>query len=193
MSEPDAETGLLVRARGGDPHAFDALVSATAPAVWTVVRRLTADDATAEDVLQETFMAAWRGIDGYRGEGSARSWLYGLARRHAARTWRRRVGEPRHTESLDVLGSTADDPGWPAGFGGDPEVIASRAEDRATLLRAVATLSESDQEVIVRCDLEGRTPAEVAEELGTNAGALRVRLHRARLRLMDALLPGGVP
>lgn len=180
MTPPSAETELLERAQRGDPHAFDAFVAATAPAVWTVVRKLTADEASAEDALQETYVAAWRSLDGFRGEGTARAWLYGLARRHAARTWRRRAGEPRATESLEQLAAMA-------GWGADPESVASRAEDRATLLAALATLSPADQDAIVRCDLEGLAPSEAAAELQISAGALRVRLHRARLRLMAAL------
>jgi RNA polymerase sigma-70 factor (ECF subfamily) len=66
-------------------------------------------------------------------------------------------------------------------------MIASRAEDRATLLAALATLSEADQDVLVRCDIEGSSPTEAAAELSISAGTLRVRLHRARLRLMGAL------
>lgn len=179
---PEAENHLLSRARAGDGQAFDDLVVATAPAVWSLVRRLTADDATAEDALQETFVAAWHGVDGFRGDGTARAWLYGLARRQAARTWRRRAGEPLTTEPLAELALQA-------GWGADPESIVARAEDRRALLAGIARLSAADQQVLSRCDLEGATPTEVAAELELTAGALRVRLHRARLRLMAALDP----
>lgn len=177
-----AETEWLRKAALGDRAAFDAFVTATAPAVWSVVRRLTADDAAAEDALQETFIAAWKGASSFRGDASARSWVYGLARRQAARTWRRRAGEPRHTEPLSELAVCA-------GWGGDPESLAARSEDRAVLLRALSTLREGDQEVITRCDLEGDSPSEVAQHLGIAPGTVRVRLHRARLRLLAALSP----
>ena len=180
----DAERAWLEAAGRGDRDAFDAFVCATTPAVWGLVRRLTLDPAVAEDVLQETFLGAWRAARTYTGEGTARAWLYGLARRHAARSWRRRAGEPAEAEPLDQLGELA-------GWGQDPEVAAARAEDRRALLAALATLPEADQEVIAHCDLEGLGPAEAAALLGAPPGTVRVRLHRARLRLMAALRDGG--
>lgn len=180
MSDTAAERALLCRAAAGDREAFDAFVHTTAPSVWTVLRRLTATESSAEDALQETFISAWRGASSFRPDGNARSWLYGIARRQAARTWRRRAGEPLDSEPLSEL---ADRAGW----GADPESIASRAEDRAVLLHAISTLSDADQLVLTRCDLEGDTPTELAQELDIAPGTLRVRLHRARLRLMAAL------
>ncbi len=180
MTQSDPETALLSRAARGDREAFDAFVVSTAPAVWSLVRRLTLDEATAEDAMQETYVGAWRAAAGFRGEAPARAWLFGLARRQAARTWRRRAGQPARTESLEDLAVAA-------GWGSDPERAAERGEDRATLLRGLATLSEADQAVLTRCDLEGAAPSEVAELWGIAPGTVRVRLHRARLRLLGAL------
>lgn len=180
MNPPDAETQLLREAASGDRVAFEAMLRSSAPAVWTVVRKLTADDATAEDALQETYVAAWRAAHTFRGEGTARSWLYGLARRQAARTWRRRAGEPTHTTPLAELALAA-------GWGDDPEALAARAEDRQLLLAALGTLRPGDQDIITRCDLEGLAPTELAAELGIRPGTVRVRLHRARLELLAAL------
>jgi len=180
MTPPPTEDHLLQRAAAGDRQAFDDFVVATAPAVWRLLRRLTASEAVAEDVMQETFLGAWRAAPTWRAEGAARTWLLGLARRQAARSWRRRAGEPRHHESLGKLALAA-------GWGDDPESLAARSQDRSRLLRAVATLPAPDQEVIVRCDLEGLSPSELAAELELEAGTVRVRRHRARLRLLGAL------
>lgn len=180
MSEPSVDDELLRRASGGDREAFEVFVDRAAPSVWRLVRRLTADDATAEDALQETFVAAWRAAPTWRGDGSAGAWLRGLARRHAARTWRRRAGEPTRMEPLADLALAA-------GWGTDPEVAASRAEDRRRLLHALASLSPDDQDVLTRCDLEGVAPVDLATELGLPSGTVRVRRHRARLRLLAAL------
>ena len=181
---PEQEQAWLEAAGRGDEAAFAALVQATSAGVWQLVRRLTLDSAVAEDVLQETYLGAWRAAGSYAATGSARGWLYGLARRQAARSWRRRVGEPVQADALEVLGEHA-------GWGQDPEEAAAQAEDRALLLAALATLSAADQEVIARCDLEDLRAAEVAEVLGLTEGAVRVRLHRARLRLMAALRQRG--
>ena len=185
MTGPSDERSWLLAAGAGDRDAFDALVTHTAPVVWRVVRRLAVDDAAAEDALQETFLAAWRGASAYRGDTSARGWLFGVARRQAARTWRRRAGEPLCPEDLKGLAVTA-------GWGSNPEHLASRAEDRAELLAALGSLSETDREVLGRCDLEGESSEVVGESLGIAPGTVRVRLHRARLRLMTALRAGGV-
>lgn len=174
------EDRWLRQAAEGDREAFDALVHATAPAVWQLTQRLTASRAAAEDAMQETFLATWRSAAHYRGDGSARAFVYGIARRQAARTFRRRAGEPVWTESLSELATSA-------GWGDDPELMAIRAEDRRRVLAAVHGLSDTDQHVITRCDLEGAPQDQVALEAGIAIGTLRVRLHRARLRLMGAL------
>lgn len=130
--------------------------------------------------MQETFVAVWGSAKGYRGEGSARAWIYGLARRQAARTWRRRAGEPLAPVPLHELGAQA-------GWGRDPEQLASALQDTERVRAALRTLSAADQEILVLCDLEEGTGPEVAEILGLTANATRVRLHRARLRLMAKL------
>lgn len=182
MTEAPATDALFDRVRRGDRAAFDAWVHETAPAVWTLLRRLTSDERAAEDAMQETFLAAWRGAASFGAEGSARAWLYGIARRQAARTWRRRVGEPASAEPLTALALRA-------GWGDDPETLAARGEDRSALLAALGALDASSREVIVRCDLEGCAPIDLARELGIEPGTLRVRLHRARLQLLAALTP----
>ncbi len=194
MSE--AERDLLRAVGRGEPGAFDALVHATAPQVWGLARRLTADDAIAEDVLQEVYLGVWRGAAAYTGEGSARGWLYALTRRQAARSWRRRAGQPAFNDAFDEQLAHEDAPSDPAplgqlaGWGTNPELAASRAEDRQQLLEAIATLAPPDQRVLTLCDLEGQSPSEAAAALDLTPGAARVRLHRARLRLMAALRHG---
>ncbi len=182
MTAPPDEDALLRAAAAGDRAAFEAFVEAAAPAAWALLRRLTADAATAEDALQETCVAAWQAAPQWRGDGPARAWLLGIARRQAARTWRRRAGEPPTTDALGALAVAA-------GWGADPEALAARAEDRARLLAALATLSPADREAITQVDLEGLRPAELAAARGEAPGAVRVRLHRARLRLLAALTP----
>lgn len=185
MTAGPTEADLLQRAATGDRAAFEAFVRSTATSVWTLIRRSTACDSMAEEAFQETFVAAWRGLDRYRGEASPRAWLYGVARNQAARTWRRRAGEPTFTESID------EHLGLAAGWGSDPEVAASRAEDRRHLEAALKKLSDNDQEILGLCDLRGLAATEAADILGLQPTAARVRLHRARLRLMAVLRKGG--
>lgn len=177
-SDPE---GAWIRAAGcGDREAFARLVGATRAGVWRMLRTLTRDESAAEDALQETYVAVWRSAGTYRGDARGRAWLYGLARRHAARTWRRRAGEPADPVPLQELGAQA-------GWGRSPEEVAAASEDRERLVRALAALSPQDRDVIVLIDLEGFTAPEVGEMLGATANAVRVRLHRAHLRLMATL------
>lgn len=139
-------------------------------------------DEVAEDALQEVFVGVWRGARGWRGEHSGRVWLYALARRQAARTWRRRVGEPADPEPVDMLAHQA-------GFAADrdPEALVGAMEDVERLHRALGRLSDVDREVLTLRDLEGLTGPEVATLLELDLAAVKTRLHRARLRLLAEL------
>jgi len=174
------EAELIERTARGDRAAFAVLVQRWRDPLFRYLRSVVPPQA-AEDALQETFLAVFRGAGGWRG-GSARGWLFGIARRKAARQRRRRAGEPAHTEPLEVLGGAA---GW--GTTRDPEELASALEDRARLQAALDGLSEEDREVIVLKDLEQLTNPELAELLDLSLAAVKSRLHRARLRLMAEL------
>lgn len=145
---------------------------------------LVDDPVVAEDVLQDTFLAALRHAGGFSGE-AARPWILTIARNAAHRRFRRRVGEPARFDELPALGEAA-------GFGApDAEEALARAEDHAALARAMASLSAEDQEVLVLRDLEGIEGPQAAELLGLPLPTMKTRLHRARLRLAAALRAGG--
>lgn len=186
----DVEGELIGRVAHGDARALDALVDHVGEALFRYLRSLVRSDEAAEDALQEVLVGVWRGAGAWRGESAGRVWLYGLARRQAARTWRRRAGEPAHPESLDAVDSGGDllALGRAAGFGADdPERAVAVAEDVERLHRALDALSPTDREVIVLRDLDGFTGPEVAELLGLELAAMKTRLHRARLRLLAEL------
>lgn len=182
--EDDRE--LMARVVQGDRSAFSALVARHRDLVWRSVRYRVADDTVGEDVLQETFLAVWRGARSYGGEAPVTAWLRGVARQQAARTWRRHVGEPSTFDAVEDLGG-------PAGWGSqNPEQAAQRAEDSAAVRQALAHLPEEDRVAIELRDLEGLSGPEAAAELGVSLDALKSRLHRARLRLMAELRRTGV-
>lgn len=175
------DRSLITRIARGDQQALPPLVERHRDAAWRVIRMRVSDDATAEDALQETFLGVWRGAGSLDGDAPVRSWILGIARRQAARTWRRRAGEPDHTEPLADLGKAA---GW---GGPDPELAASRAEQDHLLHAALDRLPAEDREVLTLRDLEGLSGPEAADALGIGLPALKSRLHRARLRLMAEL------
>ena len=178
---PDGLGELIEATARGDRAAYTRLVQAWRLPLHRYLRSMLHGSPAADDALQETLLGVYRAAPMFRGDGSARAWLYGIARRQAHRQTRRRVGEPAAPESLDTLGAAA---GW-----GEitPEAMASAAEDRARLHRALESLDDDDREIVTLKDLEQLTNPEVAALLEITLPAVKSRLHRARLRLMARL------
>ncbi|MFO7895082.1 MAG: sigma-70 family RNA polymerase sigma factor [Longimicrobiales bacterium] len=169
----------LSRAAAGDRRAFERFVASHEPAVLRYVRTQTDDPEVVEDSLQETFIAAWRGADTFRGQGSARAWLLTIARNAVRRQYRRPAGAPDTFEPLDAFAARA-------GWGRDPdETWTDRIAARQVVERGFERLSPEDREVLVLRDLEGFGNEEVAGMLGLSLAAVKSRVHRARLRFME--------
>jgi RNA polymerase sigma-70 factor (ECF subfamily) len=168
------DTELLAAVAGGDERALRALYERHAG--WLAIRlRRALPAAAVEDVLQETFVAAWRGAGRFQGTGEVGGWLWGIARRQAA-LWARREG--RVELVLDeALHRATDDP-------------ASAAASRADVERAFDTLGPrgSPARRLARMVLvEDRPLAEVARELDVPVGTVKSRLHKLRRQLQAAL------
>jgi RNA polymerase sigma-70 factor, ECF subfamily len=176
---PDPE--LLAQVAAGGGEAFGVFVVRHRDAVWRFARSLTRDAGAAEDALQETFLAAWRSAASFRGGTSALGWLLSIARHAVYRQHRTRTGEPDRLESLAELGEAA---GWGAELSPDPlDAILQQDEVR----RALAGLEVADRELLLLRDIEGLSNEECAGLLGLGMGALKSRLHRARLRFAARL------
>lgn len=174
----DAEdAALLALSATGDGVAYERLVNRHQATIFRYLRAALGDVTAAEDALQETFLAAWRSADRYRGEASVRAWLLGIARNAARRLRRRRVGEPEEYVALDDLGVQA---GWGSE---DPEQQLLATLRRDALQAAFERLTESEREILVLRDLEGLAGDTVASILGLSLVAMKSRLHRARLRI----------
>jgi RNA polymerase sigma-70 factor (ECF subfamily) len=177
---------LVARIAAGDDTALRELFGRHAS--WLAVRlRALLPAADVEDVLQETFLAAWRGAGGYRPQGACGGWLWGIARRQAALLLRRRGPAERATTALPaVLGVRQPDASDPA------ETVVARAE----LEVAVAALGPEgspEREVWRLMYEQDRPVAEVAELLGVPPGTVKSRAHRARRVLRAALLRSREP
>ena len=171
------DDGLIAAVAAGDDAALRELFDRHAP--WLAARmRAVLPAADVEDALQETFLAVWRGAAGYRPQGAAGGWLWGIARRQAALLLRRRG------PAAAVL---------PAVLAADCQQLADPAEaalSRADLDDAVASLGPPggpDREVWQLMYVEDRPVAEVALLLGVPEGTVKSRAHRARRRLRASL------
>ncbi|MFO0592379.1 MAG: RNA polymerase sigma factor [Polyangiaceae bacterium] len=183
-SPPDdnaEDVALLGRIAAGDRKAFSAFIERHWARMYKCAFTTSGNGAAAEDALQEAFLAVWRHAADFRG-GSARAWLFAIARSAACHEIRRHVGEPSSLLSLEDLGSAA---GW--GDASSGERLLRGIEDRERVQKALAALSAEDQDALLLLDVEELQAEEAACALGIGVGAMKSRLHRARLRLMAEL------
>ncbi len=176
------DTDLIAAMAVGDDAALRELFSRHAP--WLAARlRSVLAAADVEDVLQETFLAAWRGAAGYRPVGPVGGWLWGIARRQAALFLRRRGPAALILPAvIPADGRYASDP-------------AEAALSRAAIAEAVAALGPEgspEREAWRLMYVEDRPVAEVAELMGVPVGTVKSRAHRAR-RLLRAALRSSEP
>jgi RNA polymerase sigma-70 factor, ECF subfamily len=182
------DDGLMTRLAGGDERALRELFRRHAPILAARLRAVL-PPADVEDVLQETFLAAWKGAATYRphdgaGASKAGAWLWGIARRQAALLLRRRG--PAHAALPDGLLDAPWIPGARA-----PDDPAETVVAQAHLASAVSTLGPAEHEVWRLMYVEDRPLAEVVELTGVPAGTVKSRAHRVR-RLLRAALGGGL-
>ncbi|HEV8115262.1 MAG TPA: RNA polymerase sigma factor [Acidimicrobiales bacterium] len=173
---------LVAKARAGDRHAFEALVTATYPDAFTLATRLMGNEEDAADVVQDSYLRAYRAIGRFRGDARFTTWLYRIVANCAATSLGRR-GRHRHEqldEALLVVDEHADR---------DPERKASDAVDRVRVQAALAAMPEKLRVVVVLRDIYDLTHEAIAAELGITETAAKVRLHRARKKLRARLYP----
>ena len=170
---------LVKRAARGDSEAFAELVARHRDRVWAIALRLCRDRDDAEDVLQETFLAAWRSLDRFGGRSEVSTWLYRIAVNKSYDL----IGRRRATATLDELPE-------PAAPRRRRRAAGAKAGDRG---RALQTLTPEFRAVAVLCDILGLTPAEAAAILEIPEGTAKSRLFRARAEVARALAPDWRP
>lgn len=182
-----SEAELLAGLRAGEPDACTCLVKRFAPLVYAKALRMLADPDEAEGVLQQTFIRACEKIGSFEGRSGLGTWLYRIATNEALMHLRHARAGGLATDPLDDTIQPDDLPrnrqAWPR----DPAGAALDAELRVQLERALAALPESLRVVFVLRELEGQSTEETAAALGLGESAVKVRLHRARLRLRELL------
>lgn len=174
--------GRFVRER--DEAAFAVLVERHGPMVWAVCRRVLGEAHAAEDAFQATFLVLVRRAASIRDGDRLGPWLHGVAHRVALRA-RAQRNRRRDRERGGDLMSAHEPADKPAAHGDDHPVGPALDAELARLPRAY-------RDVVVLCDLEGRTHEEAARMLRWPVGTVKGRLHRARERLRDRLVRRGV-
>jgi RNA polymerase sigma-70 factor (ECF subfamily) len=168
---------LSDRIRAGDVAALGEAYDAYHAHVRAFARRLVGDDASAEDVVQETFVALPSALRNFRGDAPLAVFVTGVAVNHARHHVR---AAARRRAAMDRMG---DEP--LGGSPSSPESATDAARLARALVRALDTLSLEHRAAFVLCEVEERTSAEAAVVLGVPEGTVRTRLHHAKARLRD--------
>ncbi len=186
----ESEAELIEGLQAADPAAYRRFVDQNSANVYNLALKLLGNEQEAEDVLQETFLNAFRAIDRFKGRAKLSTWLYRIA--YNASLMRLRKQGRMTTFSLDqplndeqqadelserILIDWSTVP--------DDQLLTSEA--RHEMDRAIAALPESLRSAFVLRDVQGLSGAETAEVLGITVQAVKNRLHRARLVLRDRL------
>ncbi len=182
------ETKLIARIQAGDKSACDECIALHSPAINRLLLRLLGNEQDAEDVLQETFLNAFRAIDNFEGRSSLSTWLYRIAY-NAAMMRLRRPSAP----TVSVEETLDETPGYIPRQLFDwcclPEETYDSEEVQTELRQAIAAMPETLQMVFLLREFEGMSTAETAVTLDISNSATKVRLHRARQWLRDTLGP----
>lgn len=176
------ELGLVVAAREGDRSAFAALVRHHGPRLSRLARTMVGP-SDAEDVVQETVLAAWRGLPAFRGEASFGTWLQTICHRQALREIQR--GGPLRglSDAIATSGRQWADQNWSV----DPAEVAVRAGQGRALAEAIDVLPPVYRTALVLHDVDGLAAREVAAVTEVPLATAKTRIRRARMALVSEL------
>ena len=181
-----SELELVTAAKTGDRRAMEELLGRHQARVFRFGRKMCGDEDAAQDVLQETLLAAARTLPDFRGASSVSTWLYTIARSFCIK--KRRVSKfaPQHLDSLEQHAATAAEVADPAR---SPEENAAGRQLQEALDEAIGALEPMYREVLILRDVEGLPAADVAQSLGLSVEAVKSRLHRARMAVRERVAP----
>jgi RNA polymerase sigma-70 factor (ECF subfamily) len=172
-----ADDELVAAVAAGDRQALELLYRRHAPWLAGRLAARTTSRELAEEALQDTFLAAWRGARSYHGTGEVPAWLWGIARRRLASLARR---QPHGGLSLDAAGERVDQAAGP-----EEAALGRDASDRIRL--AVAHLPDDQRAAITAVVYQGQTIEQAALAAAVPQGTIKSRLHRARLHIRKEL------
>ena len=182
LSSPAADLELAQRCGQGDQDAFEQLYRAHSGRLYSLIVRMVASTETAEDLLQEVFLTAYRKVNNFRGDSSLGTWLYRMAVNHCLDYLRGRQNKmARTTDSIEDEGMAEPAASAP---------LVASAINRLDLERAISQLPDGCRTAFVLHDVEGFEHHEVATLLGISEGTSKSQVHKARMKLRG-ILNGG--
>lgn len=176
-----------------DFNRFQMMIGDTRRRAYTMAFQLTRNSADAEDLMQETYIKAWKGFDSYIPGRPFLNWLLRIMQR-AYLDSRRRENPIRKAESLNSMisphdGEVQEIPVADQNPTPDTEIL--QEEFKNQLYKALNELPEVYQSAIRMCDIEGMSYHEIAEIQSTTIGTVRSRIHRGRRLLRDIIVKSG--
>jgi RNA polymerase sigma-70 factor (ECF subfamily) len=187
------EAALIAELRAGSEEAFAWLIERYHQPIYSLLARTMQDATDAADLTQEVFVKVFRGIGGFHGESSLRTWIYRIALREASnqRRWwmRHKMQEVPIDQEIGnsscgtpvILRDTLVDPGE------SPYEVAAHEETRRIVEQALRQVPEPYRTTLILRDIEGFIYEEVAEMQGVNLGTVKSRLVRGRALLRSLL------
>ena len=184
-----SDAGLVARLKAGDPGAFEIMVRTMGGRLLSVARRMLRDEEAAQDAVQDTFLSAFRALDGFDGQAQLTTWLHRIVVNAALMKIRTRQRRPE--QPLEPLLPTFADDGHHAepvaSWSESPERMLEQQETRTIVRAAIAELPETYRVALLLRDIDGLSTREAAVALGISENALKLRLHRARQALTTLL------
>lgn len=190
--ELESDVYLVERALDGDIVGFEKLVSRYQNKLLGYVARMTNGDRDeAEDIVQESFIKAYRSLDGFRGQSSFSTWIYKIATNLCIDHARARKRRPQSAYSLDEPFDKDEEKGGReiADDRFEPGKGVERDEMRQLVRETVAAMPEKQRQVLVMCDLQGLSYEEISANLDIPLGTVKSRIFHARADLARRLRP----
>jgi RNA polymerase sigma-70 factor (ECF subfamily) len=181
---PESDALAVARARGGDNQAFRALVERHSRTIFRLAHRMTGDEHDAEDVVQETFLRAFRQLDRFEARANFGTWLYRIAVNCSIDLMRKRR-ETTTIDDMEQMATTA--PGRPDAP--DLDRLVFSAEVRQRVAGALGRLSQMERAAFVLRHFEGQSIEEIGRALGLRTNATKHSIFRAVRKMRAALEP----
>jgi RNA polymerase sigma-70 factor (ECF subfamily) len=192
MADADSDALLVERVKRGDKRAFEMLVVKYQRRLERLVGRMVRDPHLVQDIVQESFIRAYRALPSFRGDSAFYTWLYRIAVNTAKKALVDLKRDPVVTESALASADDAEEPSRPEITLTDaetPDAVLASKEIAAAVNAAVENLSDDLRQAITLREIEGLSYEEIAEVMNCPIGTVRSRIFRAREAIAARLRP----
>jgi len=184
------ERALVARLKADDDTAYEEVVRRFGPRMLSVARRLLTQEQDAQDAVQDAFLSAFKSIGNFQGDAKLATWLHRIVVNAALMKLRSKRRKPE--SAIDDLLPKYHDDGHRRGNGDwriTHDTAVQTSEIREQVLAAIDKLPDLYRDILMLRDIEELTTEEAAQQLEITEGAVKTRLHRARLALRETLDP----